>query len=169
MISSAAQILLRGRSRAGQMMLSDRLFSSSSSISKKLEGKVAMITGAGSGIGEATAREFAAVVGMVRAVARAMARHGVRVNAISPHIIPTPLALRVVSEAFPAASEEEVRRMVTREMHELEGVDLEVEDIARAAVFLASDEAKYISGHNLVVDGGFTVGKDFVRFPPASA
>jgi NAD(P)-dependent dehydrogenase (short-subunit alcohol dehydrogenase family) len=34
---------------------------------------------------------------------------------------------------------------------------LEAEDIARAALYLASDEAKYVSGHNLVVDGGYTV------------
>uniref|UniRef100_A0A0E0EFP4 Ketoreductase domain-containing protein n=1 Tax=Oryza meridionalis TaxID=40149 RepID=A0A0E0EFP4_9ORYZ len=111
----------------------------------------------------------AAVVGMVRAVARRLARDGVRVNAISPHIIPTALATRVISETFPAASAEEVRRMVTREMQELEGASLEVEDVARAAVFLASDEAKFVTGHNLVVDGGFTVGKDLLRNPPSFA
>jgi len=31
--------------------------------------------------------------------------------------------------------------------------------VARAAVYLASDEAKFVTGHNLVIDGGFTVGK----------
>uniref|UniRef100_A0A0E0EFP7 Uncharacterized protein n=1 Tax=Oryza meridionalis TaxID=40149 RepID=A0A0E0EFP7_9ORYZ len=110
----------------------------------------------------------AAVVGMVRSVARRLARDGVRVNAISPHAIPTPMALGIMSETFPAATAEEVRRMVTREMQELEGASLEVEDVARAAVFLASDEAKFVTGHNLVVDGGFTVGKDLLRNPPSS-
>uniref|UniRef100_A0A0E0ANY3 Ketoreductase domain-containing protein n=1 Tax=Oryza glumipatula TaxID=40148 RepID=A0A0E0ANY3_9ORYZ len=110
----------------------------------------------------------AAVVGMVRAVARQLARDGVRVNAITPHAIPTAMALGIMSETFPAATAEEVRRMVTREMQELEGTSLEVEDVARAAVFLASDEAKFVTGHNLVVDGGFTVGKDLLRNPPSS-
>ena len=41
----------------------------------------------------------------------------------------------------------------------MEGVVLEVEDIAKAALYLASDDSKYVNGHNLVVDGGFTVGK----------
>ncbi|EAZ05052.1 hypothetical protein OsI_27241 [Oryza sativa Indica Group] len=111
----------------------------------------------------------AAVVGMVRTVARQLARDGVRVNAISPHAVPTPMAIGLFSETFPAATAEEVRRMVTREMQELEGASLEVEDVARAAVFLASDEAKFITGHNLVVDGGFTAGKVLVRDPPGSA
>ncbi|BAT03094.1 Os07g0664600, partial [Oryza sativa Japonica Group] len=102
-------------------------------------------------------------------VARQLARDGVRVNTISPHAIPTAMALGIIAETFPAATAEEVRRMVTREMQELEGASLEVEDVARAAVFLASDEAKFITGHNLVVDGGFTVGKVLVRDPPGSA
>lgn len=39
----------------------------------------------------------------------------------------------------------------------LKGVPHNKEDVANAAVFLASDEAKYLSGHNLVIDGGFSV------------
>lgn len=45
------------------------------------------------------------------------------------------------------------------EKSEMGGTVLEPEDIARAALYLASDEAKYVNGHNLVVDGGYTVGK----------
>lgn len=41
------------------------------------------------------------------------------------------------------------------------GIVLRAEDVARAAVFLASDDATYITGHkhNLMLDGGFSVGK----------
>lgn len=39
----------------------------------------------------------------------------------------------------------------------LKGAWCKVDDIAEAALFLASDESKFVSGHNLVVDGGFTI------------
>uniref|UniRef100_A0A453AS48 Momilactone A synthase n=2 Tax=Aegilops tauschii subsp. strangulata TaxID=200361 RepID=A0A453AS48_AEGTS len=102
----------------------------------------------------------AAVIGAVRALAgELVGRHGVRVNAISPHGIATPFGLRGLAELLPEASEEELRRLVESGMSEMGGMVLEVEDIARAALYLASDEATYVNGHNLVVDGGFTVGK----------
>ena len=46
----------------------------------------------------------------------------------------------------------------------LKGVNCEPNDIANTALFLASDDAKYVSGHNLVVDGGFTSFKN-LEFP----
>ncbi|EER99867.1 momilactone A synthase [Sorghum bicolor] len=110
----------------------------------------------------------AAVLGLVRAVAAEMARSGVRVNAISPHIIPTPLAMATMAQWLPEKSAEERRRIVERDMNEMVGPVLEAEDIARAALYLASDEAKYVNGHNLVVDGGYTVNKALNMAAPAA-
>ncbi|XP_066353601.1 momilactone A synthase-like [Miscanthus floridulus] len=103
----------------------------------------------------------ATVIGLVRAVAAEMASSGVRVNAISPYAIPTPLALATVASWHPerGLSAEEIKRMVEIDLNVMYGTKLEEEDIARAALYLASDDAKYVNGHNLVVDGGTTVSR----------
>ena len=92
------------------------------------------------GVNPAYCISKAAVIGAVRTLARELGRHGVRVNAISPHAIGTPFGLRGLAELIPGASEEELRRMVERgAMNEMGGgTVLEVENIARAAVYLAS-------------------------------
>ncbi|XP_020198640.1 momilactone A synthase [Aegilops tauschii subsp. strangulata] len=109
-----------------------------------------------------------AVVGMVRSAAAELAARGVRVNAISPYAIATSMGARAVREMLGlpprnAGDEEEeelVRRVFEEDFNEMGGgVVLRAEDVARAAVFLASDDARYITGHNLMVDGGFSVAK----------
>jgi NAD(P)-dependent dehydrogenase (short-subunit alcohol dehydrogenase family) len=79
-------------------------------------------------------------------------RIGIRVNCICPGFIDTPM-LRSVME-FEAMAQ--VRERVRHE-HKL-GRFGRPDEIASAALFLASDDASFVTGHALVVDGGFTAG-----------
>jgi len=97
-----------------------------------------------------------AVAGAVKAAAAELSRHGVRVNCISPHAVPTPMVVDQFSTMLGGAADEEQVAAIIRDLGELKGATCEAVDVARAAVYLASDDAKYVSGHNLVVDGGFT-------------
>ncbi|KAJ3697575.1 hypothetical protein LUZ61_001280 [Rhynchospora tenuis] len=100
----------------------------------------------------------AAVVGLVKSTAAELNQHGIRVNCISPHTLPTQLVVDGFKKLWGIDDEKKVAEM-THNAWEFKGATCEAADVAEAAVFLASDDAKYISGHNLVVDAGFTCFK----------
>ncbi|KAK1263422.1 Momilactone A synthase [Acorus gramineus] len=93
-----------------------------------------------------------AVVGLTKDAAAELGQYGIRVNCVSPGGVATPLA-----RAFTGMRAEEMEELMSAHAN-LKGVGpLKAEDIAEAVLYLASDEARYVSGLNLVVDGGFTV------------
>jgi NAD(P)-dependent dehydrogenase (short-subunit alcohol dehydrogenase family) len=91
----------------------------------------------------------AAVWALIRSAAMDLAAHGIRVNGIAPGVVDTPLAELVVhnSELAPQY---------------LKAIPLgrfaQPSDIAECVSFLASDEAAYITGQTIVIDGGQTLG-----------
>jgi NAD(P)-dependent dehydrogenase (short-subunit alcohol dehydrogenase family) len=95
------------------------------------------------------------VVLLTRNMAMDYARKGIRVNAVCPGFIDTPMLARVLDN--PALAEFKARIVEAHQMGRLG----RPEEIANAVLFLASDEASFITGHALVVDGGFTAGHRF--------
>ena len=93
-----------------------------------------------------------AVVGMTKSLAMDLAPYDIRVNAVGPGVIRTPLTEPYFQDAEMAKKIKEIHAMNRT------GVPSE---IASAVLFLASDDASFCTGHNLVVDGGWTAGKRF--------
>ncbi|WP_312412895.1 SDR family NAD(P)-dependent oxidoreductase [Shinella sp.] len=92
------------------------------------------------------------VVGLVRGLAVEMARDGVRVNGIAPGYIRTAQLLSEENSLGPAGAEKAAEFIPMGRL----GTG---EDIADVAAFLASDNARYMTGQVLVVDGGLLVGR----------
>ena len=80
------------------------------------------------------------------------AKHGIRANVIMPGLINTPMAIEGISSALGVAKEELIRRRDAQVP--LCGRMGTAWDVAHAALFLASDEAGFITGVALAVDGG---------------
>lgn len=105
---------------------------------------ISSVVGQMGNIGQANyAASKAGLMGLTKSVAREVARRGITVNAIAPGFMDTEMS-QVLGEEILTA----VRAQIPM------GYLGEAQDIAEAAVFLASDRAKYITGQTLAVNGG---------------
>ncbi len=109
--------------------------------------QIASVHAYGGGAGPAYAPAKAAVVNMVRDIALEVGQYGITVNAICPGYIETSIQDYLTPDQIEEALEKTAlpRFGLPR-------------DIGRACVFLASDDAEWITGASLLVDGGFAAG-----------
>ena len=101
----------------------------------------------------------AAVIHLTKVVAMELGESNVRVNCISPGGIATGIFGKGVR--LPTDQAEKTAELMKQVLADIQPIRRPgmVDDIAYAAVFLASDESTFINGHNLVVDGGLTGGR----------
>jgi NAD(P)-dependent dehydrogenase (short-subunit alcohol dehydrogenase family) len=101
----------------------------------------------------------AAVIHLTRSVALELGEHGIRVNCICPGIVATPLAA-----GSSKASDESLKKLADAlAKSQALGRVGQPEDIARAALWLASDDSEWVTGHAQVVDGGAFAGRPWRR------
>jgi NAD(P)-dependent dehydrogenase (short-subunit alcohol dehydrogenase family) len=100
----------------------------------------------------------AAVIMLVRVLAQELGPDGIRVNAVSPGMTRTGMTARVYADARVAAERDALVPL---------GRVATPDDMAAAIVFLLSSDARYVNGHDLVVDGGVT-GNHLGRLPGLS-
>ncbi len=91
-----------------------------------------------------------AVVGITKAMAMELSDQGLRINAVGPGVTRTPLTERYFQDADTVENIKAIHAMSRWG---------EPAEIAKAILFLASDEASFITGTTLMVDGGWTAGK----------
>lgn len=110
-------------------------------------------------LGLARRVSYAASKGAVLSLTRSMqvdaAPHGIRVNALMPGTILTPFVERYLRESYP----DREQGLNSIRARQLTGELGRPEDVAQAALFLASDDSRFVMGSGLVVDGGMTGGR----------
>ena len=95
-----------------------------------------------------------AVLPFTRSVALQYADRGIRANAILPGLMNTPMIVEPLKDYY---ADGDVEKMIEQRNQQCPMKKMgDAWDVAYASLFLASDEAKYITGAELVVDGGLT-------------
>ena len=143
-VQAAAPVLVE-QARGGAVVLTSSAFG--------LTGR----GGDGSGGGDGYVASKHGVVGLMRTWANWLAPHGIRVNCVNPSGVATPMVLNPAVEALfgggggtPAKPSDDVANL-------LDVTLVQPEDVSAAVAFLASDEARYITGVALPVDAGMLV------------
>jgi gluconate 5-dehydrogenase len=134
------------------------LFSLTREVSKKMitrkSGSIIMIASMAAMYGLSQVAAYSAsksgVMGMTRALATDLSPEGIRVNAISPGFIESPMLLKAM-DSDPERKNKVLGRTPMKEFGK-------PEDISYAALYLASDASKFVTGINLPVDGGNSIG-----------
>ena len=90
-----------------------------------------------------------AVLGVVKAASLELAKRKIRVNAVSPGVVKTPMTKQLFNQLTEANIKE------IENMHPL-GIG-NVSDIAPTVLFLLSNDAKWITGQNIIIDGGYSI------------
>ncbi len=96
---------------------------------------------------------------LTRVLALEYAREGIRVNAIAPSYFDGTELMDKVFEANPATREHAISRTPMGRLGQ-------PEDLEGAVVYLASDASRFVTGHILYVDGGWTAGGGYHQLPP---
>jgi len=118
---------------------------------ERRSGKIVSISSTSGVIGMMKGVEYSAakagIIGLTRALAKELAPYGINVNCISPGIVGTPRVLAMAPD---------------RIAEWVKGVKLgrlcRPEEIASVVLFLVSEDSSYITGQNIIVDGGLTLG-----------
>ncbi|XP_031276331.1 (-)-isopiperitenol/(-)-carveol dehydrogenase, mitochondrial-like [Pistacia vera] len=90
-----------------------------------------------------------AVIGLIRSASTQLGVHGIRVNSVSPSAVATPTLCR----SFGGIDAEQAENICER-FSSLKGIVPKVNHVADTVLFLASEDSAFVSGHDLVVDGG---------------
>lgn len=90
-----------------------------------------------------------AVLGLIRSASCELGKYGIRVNGVSPGAVATPMVMKHFEFKDQDSAEETLS-----EAHSLKGIMLKTNHVADAVLFLASYQSAFVSGHDLVVDGG---------------
>ncbi|KAL5080611.1 hypothetical protein RYX36_009032 [Vicia faba] len=126
-------------------------------VEQRVRGSIVCTGSAGGSHGGSRSTDYImskhAVLGLMRAASVQLATHGIRVNSVSPNGLATPLTCKLLGMSQENAQE------AYKNLARLEGVVLTPKHVADAVLFLVSNEAEFITGLDLRVDGGFVYGK----------
>ena len=96
------------------------------------------------------------IISITRTAAVEYAKYNIRINCVAPGMVNTPMLRGVTAEMPPDSIEAKAMTDMAQQLIPL-GRIAEPQEIAKAMLFLISDDASYVTGHILIVDGGYSV------------